>query len=253
MLGPHEHVAPAEVEHARVDDAGDAGGVAHLLRRVGQRVAADEVEDGVDGLAELPADRAGRVVEHLGRAGVAEEAVVLRARRPDDVRAERDGDLHGEEADPAGGAVHQHAVALADVEHLGERLVGGQPGQRQGTRLGEGQRLRLVREAALRHRHELRRRPPLDVVPADVAEHLVAGREVDDGRADLLDDAGEVPARDDREVVRVGAGEVRRRGSPRSTGLTPAACTRTSTVSGPTGGSGRSSRSCRTDSSPNRS
>src|SRR3978361_1244065 len=40
---------------------------------------------------------------------------------------------------------------------------------------------------------------------------------------------------------------------PRSTGFTPAACVRTSTVSGPTGGSGRSSRSCRTDSSPNRS
>ena len=70
------------------------------------------------------------------------------------------------------------------------------------------QRLRLVREAALRHGHELGRRPPLDVVPADVAEHLVAGREVDDGRADLLDDAGEVPARRDREVVREGAGQV---------------------------------------------
>ena len=121
--------------------------------------------------------------------------MVLRARRPDDVRAERDGDLHGEEADPAGRPVHQHPVALADVEHLGERLVGGQPGQRQRAGLGEGQRLRLVREAALRHGHELGRRPPLDVVPADVAEHLVAGREVDDRRADLLDDAGEVPAR----------------------------------------------------------
>jgi hypothetical protein len=64
-----------------------------------------------------------------------------------------------------------------------------------------------VREAALRGGHELRRRPPLDVVPADVADDLVAGPEGDDCGADLLDDAGEVPARGDREVVRVRGGE----------------------------------------------
>src|ERR1700749_3027091 len=40
---------------------------------------------------------------------------------------------------------------------------------------------------------------------------------------------------------------------PRSTGFPPAACTRTRTVSGPTGGSGRSSRTVRTSRSPNRS
>src|SRR3954470_1903249 len=38
---------------------------------------------------------------------------------------------------------------------------------------------------------------------------------------------------------------------PRSTGLTPAAYVRTSTVSGPTGGSGRSLRTVRTSTSPN--
>src|SRR3712207_3970036 len=38
-----------------------------------------------------------------------------------------------------------------------------------------------------------------------------------------------------------------------STGLTPGACARTSTVSGPTGGSGRSSRRVRTSRSPNSS
>src|ERR671927_247708 len=38
-----------------------------------------------------------------------------------------------------------------------------------------------------------------------------------------------------------------------STGLTPAACTRTSTVSGPTGGSGRSSRRVSTSGPPNSS
>ena len=72
--------------------------VADLLRGVGQRVAADQVEDGVDRLGQLPADRPGGVVEHLGGAGVAQEAVVARARRADDVRAERDGDLDGVEA-----------------------------------------------------------------------------------------------------------------------------------------------------------
>ena len=208
LVGPDEEVPAAQVEHGGVDDRGDARGVAHLLRRIGQRLAADQVEDGVDRLAELRADRAGRVVEHLGGAGVADEAVVLRARRPDDVGAEGGGDLHREEADPAGRAGHQHPVALTDVEHLGQRLVGGEPGQRQCPGLGEGERLRLVPEAALRHGHELGRRPPLDVVAADVAEHLVADGEVDHRRAHLLHDAAEVPARADGEVVRIGAGEV---------------------------------------------
>ena len=131
--------------------------------------------------------------------------MVARARRPDHVRAQGDGDLHRVEPDPARGAVDQHPVALADVERLGQRLVGGQPGERQRPGLGERQRLRLVRQAALRRGHELGRRPPLDVVPADVAEHLVAGRERDHRGADRLDDAGDVPARDDREVVREGA------------------------------------------------
>ena len=63
--------------------------------------------------------------------------MVARAGRADDVRTQRGGDLDGEEADAAGRAVHQHPVALADVERLGERLVGGQPGQRQRAGLGE--------------------------------------------------------------------------------------------------------------------
>ena len=179
--------------------------------------------------------------------------MVLRARRPDDVRAQRDGDLHGEEADPAGGAVHEHPVALADVQHLGERLVGGEPGQRQGARLGERQRARLVREAPLRRRHEIGRRPPLDVVAADVAEHLVTGGEVDDGRARLLDDAGDIPARDDREVVRVRAGQARPRGcrcrpgSPRRRAPAPGRCPdRRAARAGRHGASGPTS-------SPNRS
>jgi hypothetical protein len=124
------------------------------------------------------------------------------------VRTERDGDLHGVEAHPAGGAVHEHAVALADLERLGERLVGGQPRQWQGARLREGQRLRLVGETPLRRRHERRRRPPLDVVAPHVAEDLVARCEVHDRGAGGLDDAGDVPARRDREVVGVRAGEV---------------------------------------------
>jgi hypothetical protein len=134
--------------------------------------------------------------------------VVARAGGADDVRTQRGGDLDGEEADPAGRAVHQHPVALADVEGLGERLVGGQPGQRQRRGLGEPERLGLVRDAALRGGGELGRRPPLDVVPAEVAEDLVTGGEVDHRGADLLDDPGEVPAGDDREVVREGTGEV---------------------------------------------
>jgi hypothetical protein len=124
------------------------------------------------------------------------------------VGAERNRDLHRVEPHAAGRPVDQHAVTLADVECLGERLVRGQPGERQGAGLGEGQRLRLVRQTPLGRGHEFRRRPPLDVVPADVAEHLVAGGEVDDGGAGGLDDPGDVPARGYREVVRIRAGEV---------------------------------------------
>jgi hypothetical protein len=45
------------------------------------------------------------------------------------------------------------------------------------------------------------------VVTADVGEHLVARGEVDDRGAHLLDDTAEVPAREDREVVRIGGGQ----------------------------------------------
>ncbi len=41
--------------------------------------------------------------------------MVARARGADDVRTQRDGDLDGEEADAAGGPVHEHAIALTDV------------------------------------------------------------------------------------------------------------------------------------------
>jgi hypothetical protein len=103
--------------------------------------------------------------------------------------------------------VHQHPVALLDGQRLGERLVRGEPAERQGAGLGEGQRPRLLRHAPLRRRHELGHRAPLDVVAPHVGEHLVAGHQVDHRGAGRLDDAGELPAGDDREPVREGAGQ----------------------------------------------
>ena len=59
------------------------------------------------------------------------------------------GDLGGRDADPAGGGVDQHPVALAQAAHHDQRRVGGAVVDREGRPLleaeplGKRQRLRL--------------------------------------------------------------------------------------------------------------
>ena len=133
----------------------------------------------------------------------------LRAGGADHLGAEGGRDLHREVAHPAGGGVHEDPLAGLDLKGLHERLVGGHPGQRDRGGLVEGQAPRLARDGALRRGHELGRRTELHVVAADVAVHLVADLEAgDDGRADRFHDTRDVPARDDRQVVRERALEV---------------------------------------------
>ena len=102
---------------------------------------------------------------------------------------------------PPAPPLSEQRLAAAQAERL-ERLVGGQPGERQRSGLLERQLARHVREEALGHGRVLGVGAVLEVVAAEVAVDGVAGLEPRDRRTDLLHDAGRVPAEDDREVVR---------------------------------------------------
>ena len=201
---------PALAEHGvGVDDRHHPGAVPDLLRGVLEGVAADQVHHGVDPLVELLADRPGGVVEHLVGAELPHPVLVVGAGGADDVGTERLGDLDGEVADAARGRVDEHPLARLDVERLDEALVGGHAGQRERRRLLEGEAGRLAGHRALGGGHELGGGAERDVVAAYVAEDLVADLHPGAyGGADGLDDTGDVPAGDDREVVRVGALQV---------------------------------------------
>ena len=170
----------------------------------------------------------GRVVDHLGRAELAQPAVVaLRARR-DDVRAEVGGELHREVADAAGAGVDQDALALVRLRRLDDHAPGGERGDRHRRRLDVRERARLADDA------ERVDREVLGVAAAgardqrhavDLGPRLQRVRRV----RRLDDDPAEVGAEDRGEP-----GERRRirpcpPGSSRRSGSRPAATTRTST------------------------
>ena len=189
---------------------------------------------------ELLADRPGAVVEHGGGAERADQVVVAGGGGADHLGAQGGGDLDRHLADPARGGVDQDPVARGHLQRLGQRLPRGQPGERHAGGLLEGQPGRLAGDGALGGGHQLGGGAVGDVVAAYVAPHLVALPHAgDDGGADLLDHAGDVPAGGDRQVV--GVALLKRPSRTfQSTGLTLVARTRTSTTSGPTTGSGRS-------------
>ena len=174
---------------------------------VGEGVATDQVQHGVDRSAEageLLADRPGSVVEHGGGAERADQVVVAGGGGADHLGAQGGGDLDRHLADSARGGVDQHPVARGHLQRLGQGLPRGQPGERDAGSLLEGQPGGLAGDGALGGGHQLGRRAVGDVVAAYVAPHLVALLHAgDDGGADLLDDAGDVPPGGDREVVGV--------------------------------------------------
>jgi hypothetical protein len=110
-------------------------------------------------------------------------------------------------ADAAGAAGDEQRLAAAQTERL-ERLVGREHGERQSRGLLERELGRHVGEEALWRRHVLGVGAVLEVMAAQVAVDLVTGPEPGDRRADLLDDAGRIPADDHREVVRQRLGHV---------------------------------------------
>ena len=130
-------ISGTDVPGERYDDAA----VAHGRERTDCRIAADCVEDDVD-VARLRADVLSRVVDRLVRADPTEELVLRRAGRRDHVPAACLGDLHREMSDSARRAEHEHARALGHVGGLVQRLPGGEPCERQRSRLDVGDAVR---------------------------------------------------------------------------------------------------------------
>ena len=157
----------------------------------------------------------------------------------------RRGDLHREVADPARAAVDQHVVALLHPDRVDDDLPGGQPGQRQRARLLDRERVRLVLEVARGRGHVLGVGARFAREPRH-AEDFVADREAGDAAADRGDLAADVPADRERRPPSTEASLPSR--VLKSTGLTPAARTRTWTSVGI--GSGASTSSSRSTSGP---
>ena len=123
-----------------------------------------------------------------------------RTRSPDHVRTARLRDLHRQVPDAAGGGEDQDALTRPDVRGLDERLPGREPGERQRAGLDVVQPVRDPRELARRRGDVLGVRGRL-AREARHAEDAVSGREPRHSVADLLDDAGDVPADRERRLA----------------------------------------------------
>lgn len=118
---------------------------------------------------------------------------------PDHPCAPRDGDLDGEVSDTARRPVHQHGVARGHLKAVHDRLVGGQPGDRQSGGLGPAQVPRLAHQLARFGRDLLRVGAVVHGLVPDEADHLVARPESRRRGSGLLDDPGQVPSGCHRE------------------------------------------------------
>ena len=122
------------------------------------------------------------------------------ARRPDDGRPARAGELHREQPDAAGRRVDEQHVAVGDVEQL-QHAIGGARADRKAAG-GRPVHLRgLGRQGGRVGQRELgvgrRRGEP---------EHLVADAQRLHALADLVDDAGQLGAEARRQLERVDLG-----------------------------------------------
>src|SRR6185503_13630928 len=128
-----------------------------------------------------------------------EKRVLLRAGGADHVRAARLRDLHGEMPDPAGCGEDQHAALRADSGRLDQRLPRGEAGERQRRGLDVAEALRDQGQLAGGRRDVLGVRCGL-ARKTRHAEDPVAWREARHAAAELLDDAGHVPADGERRL-----------------------------------------------------
>ena len=115
-VGPHEHVPAAEVAHRRVHHATRSGrGRAPGRGASASAVAADQVEDGVDGLSSCSLIGAGGVVEHLGGAGVGRKPWLVGLAVAITCAPSETAICTAKKPTPPEAAVHQHPVALAST------------------------------------------------------------------------------------------------------------------------------------------
>jgi len=98
------------------------------------------------------------------------------------------GDLHGEAAHASRGADDQHLLPGSELSVVADGLERGEPGDRYGSRLREGEVRRLQGELVGAHPRVLCERAAADAV------HLVAGADVGHLGADGLDRSGQAAA-----------------------------------------------------------
>ena len=107
--------------------------------------------------------------------------------------------LHREHADPAGGALDQDLVALADARHLEHGELRGEVGDREGRAGGEIVGRRELERLVRRDGHARG-------VAAEVGagDHSVTDAEVADVLADRRDRTADLVPRDERLLGRIG-------------------------------------------------
>jgi hypothetical protein len=152
------------------------------------------------------------VVDDVVGADRGDQVGLGRAAHAGDLCTEGLGDLHGERADAARCAGDQHVLAWPEAPGVAQALQGGQPGDRHGGGLGDGEAGRLAGELVRAGARVLGERTVAD------AEHLLADREPGDIGADGRDRAGHVEpghgvsggaqARDQADQVRLARHEV---------------------------------------------
>ncbi len=187
----------------RVSDGGNASRLGQYVERRPPVLTTHEIDDGAHTVRRDLPDPLGNTLP-IGegfRAEPAEEIVVPFRGRGDHAGSAGAGDLDTEGAHAAGAIVDQHSVAGADVQRI-EGLQRGQAGQRDGGRFLPGEVGGLARERAHRRGDLLGERSLAHGIHPHVTHHLVTGRELGHRGSRLENDAGNVPARDHREVGR---------------------------------------------------
>src|SRR5690625_3409977 len=132
-VGADEHIAATPVQDgAGVEDGDDAARLARERERLLERLAAGEVQGGVDGLVSEVANpfRQAFTVGHRLSAEAAEEVVVGLTGRSDHPGAPGTCELYGEVADAAGCGVDQDQVVVVYPGSL-QHLDRGESGERE--------------------------------------------------------------------------------------------------------------------------
>ena len=118
------------------------------------RLAADVVEDHVKNRGQAPILHLVRLDHLVGAEGADTGELVLVARGRGHVRAHRNGELGGDDPEPAAGADDEHAVAALDARAFDERDGGGTV-VHERRRLLEVEHVRDLDERLRLHRHLL--------------------------------------------------------------------------------------------------